>query len=101
MQTQIINASFAIQNPSDSVNTIAGVVYPGGTTCTSLDDTDGNNIWLQINADGIQRLCISKPFGSVVTADFIGASGPYTLIATSFDVVYPKDFHTHPIHAPK
>jgi hypothetical protein len=101
MQTQLVDVSFAIQDPSDQVISIGTQNYPPATTCYGLDSEAGNNIWLQGNSNGQQRLCTSKPFGSQLSATFQGAAGTYTLSATDFDVLYPKDTETHPIHAPK
>jgi len=101
MKSKLIDVSFAIQDPGDTVSHIGTITYPAGTTCNDLNTTPDNNIWLEPNAYGQQRLCTTAILGTQLMGSFIGTGGPYTLPGTTFDILYPKDFHDHPIHRPR
>lgn len=108
MQTQLINISFEILSVSDIVVSLDGKSFPGSTTCTSLDNDPVSNIWLQENHNGVQRLCTTKPFGTLIQCNLNNAGlGAYTSDGTTFETLYPAVapgaivLTAHPIHAPK
>jgi len=103
MQSTLIDVSFDIQATTDTVVSIGTTTYGAATTPITLDQIPNNNIWLQENHDGLQRLCTSKPYGTILTATLIGTSGAYVVSSTPFETYYEAgvNIKSHPIHRPR